>query len=184
MGELGWTREVRYSLLLIGGRCGVGKSTVGWEVSAQLQQASIAHCFIEGDFLDQAHPAPPGDPSRTELTRKNLAALWRNFAELGYQRLIYTNTVSVLEPDMIVDAMNGDVKVTSVLLTAADEIVNQRLGGREIGSQLEAHISRGTSMARYLAEHAPPEVVRIETGGRSVVEVAGDVVATTGWSGR
>src|SRR5688572_28209016 len=99
----------RFSVLLIGGRSGVGKSSVAWEISAQLQEAGTAHCFIEGDFLDQAHPAPPSDPSRTEMTRRNLAALWRNYAELGYRRLIYTNTVSVLEPDLVVDAMGGTV---------------------------------------------------------------------------
>jgi ABC-type dipeptide/oligopeptide/nickel transport system ATPase subunit len=51
-----------YEALLIGGRSGVGKSTVGWEVSAQLQDRSVAHCLIEGDFLDQAYPPPEGDP--------------------------------------------------------------------------------------------------------------------------
>jgi adenylylsulfate kinase-like enzyme len=46
-----------YEALLTGGRSGVGKSTVAWEVSAQLQDRSMAHCRIEGDFLDQAYPA-------------------------------------------------------------------------------------------------------------------------------
>lgn len=57
--------------LLIGGRAGVGKTTVGWEVS-------------------------------------------------GYRRLIYTNTVSVLEADLIARAMGGAPRITSVLLTAGD----------------------------------------------------------------
>ena len=50
----------------------------------------MAHCLIEGDLLDQAFPAPPGDPGRTELTRQNLRALWDNCSRLGYRRLIYT----------------------------------------------------------------------------------------------
>jgi predicted kinase len=174
-------RGTDYSLLLIGGRSGVGKTSVGWEVSAQLQAASVAHCFIEGDFLDQAHPAPADDPNRTELTRRNLAALWHNYAGLGYRRLVYTNTVSVLERDLVVGAMGGTVTTTAVLLTVDDEIANQRLSGREIASQYEAHVARGTAAARYLQGAAPPWVLRVQTDGRSVIEVARDVVGRTGW---
>jgi predicted kinase len=170
------------SLLLIGGRSGVGKSSVGWEASAQLQAAGVAHCFIEGDFLDQAYPAPAGDPNRTELTRSNLTALWRNYAELGYRRLIYTNTVSVLERELVADAMGGDVSVTAVLLTAGDAVANQRLSGRETGSRYEDHVARGEAAAKHLEAAAPAWVVRLATDGRSVVEVARDVVGLTGWT--
>lgn len=37
------------------------------------------------------------DPHRTAITERNLAAIWANYAALGETRLIYTNTVSVLE---------------------------------------------------------------------------------------
>jgi hypothetical protein len=174
-------RESQLSLLLIGGRSGVGKSSVGWEVSAQLQAAGVAHCFIEGDFLDQAYPAPADDPSRTELTRRNLTSLWRNYAELGYRRLIYTNTVSVLEQDLVVGAMGGDVTVTAVLLTIDDATANQRLSGRETGSQYQAHVARGEAAAKYLEAAAPAWVARLATDGTSVVEVAREAVQLTGW---
>lgn len=171
----------RFSVLLIGGRSGVGKSAVSWEISAQLQEAAVSHCFIEGDFLDQAHPAPPDDPSRTEMTRRNLASLWANYAALGYRRLIYSNTVSVLERDLVVGAMGGHVEVVGVLLTAADDVANRRLGVRETGSQYEAHVTRGTTAAPYLETNAPPWVVRVPTDGKDVVEVAAEIVALTRW---
>jgi hypothetical protein len=171
-----------FEALLIGGRAGVGKTTVGWEVSVQLQAAHIAHCLVEGDNLDQAFPAPPGDPSRSQLTEANLAALWRNYAALGYRRLIYTNTVSVLEPDLITRAMGGTPRITSVLLTADDATARHRLGAREIGSQLDAHLTRSAAMARHLETTAPSGVVRIPTDGRSVVDIARDVIAATNWS--
>ncbi|GAB2831433.1 DEAD/DEAH box helicase family protein [Lentzea nigeriaca] len=174
-------QDERFSVLLIGGRSGVGKSTVAWEISAKLQEASVAHCFIEGDFLDQAHPAPPDDPSRTEMTRRNLASLWANYAALGYRRLIYTNTVSVLERDLVVDAMGGNAEVVGVLLTAANDIADRRLSVRETGSQYEAHVTRGTAAAQHLKANAPPWVVRVPTGGKTVAEVASEVIAITGW---
>ena len=39
----------RAEVLLIGGRAGVGKSTVGWEISDRLRHAEVAHALIEGD---------------------------------------------------------------------------------------------------------------------------------------
>jgi predicted kinase len=175
-------RGTGYSLLLIGGRSGVGKSAVGWEVSAQLQAASVAHCIIEGDFLDQVYPAPAGDPNRTQLTRRNLSAVWRNYDELGYRRLIYTNTVSVLERDLVVGAMGRDVATTAALLTAADETANHRLSGREVGSQYEAHVARSAAAARQLEAAAPDWVVRVATDGKSVIKVAEELIDLTGWA--
>jgi hypothetical protein len=168
-------------VLLIGGRSGVGKTTVGAEISAQLQAAGVAHCLIEGDNLDQAHPAPPGDPSRTKLTEANLAALWANYAALGYHRLIYTNTVSILEPDLIARAVGGSPRIVPVLLTAGDATARHRLGAREIGSQLDAHLRRSATMAAHLETAAPADVVRVPTDGRRVDEIAREVIIATDW---
>jgi adenylylsulfate kinase-like enzyme len=35
--------------LFIGGRSGAGKSSVGYEIHAQLSAAGVRHCLIEGD---------------------------------------------------------------------------------------------------------------------------------------
>jgi hypothetical protein len=174
---------VTAEVLLLGGRSGVGKSTVAWEISAQLQAAQIAHCFIEGDTLDQAFPAPADDPSRSKMTEDNLAAIWGNYAALGYRRLIYTNTVSILEPDLIARAMGGAPRIISVFLTADDATAGQRLGGREIGSQLDLHVQRSAAMARRLEISAPDDVVRVSTDGRSVADIAREVIAVTTWQG-
>ncbi|MEE4494955.1 AAA family ATPase [Streptomyces sp. BE230] len=171
-----------YEALLIGGRAGVGKTTVGWEISAQLQALRIAHCLIEGDNLDQAFPAPADDPARTKMTEANLAALWRNYAALGYRRLIYTNTVSVLEPDLIARAMGSAPRITAVLLTADDATARQRLDTREIGSQLGAHITRSTAMAQHLEATAPSWVARVSTDARSITDIARDAIAATNWA--
>jgi hypothetical protein len=175
--------STEYEALLIGGRSGVGKSTVAWEVSAQLQDCSVAHCLVEGDFLDQAYPPPAGDPTRRKLTEDNLGALWRNFAALGYRRLIYTNTVSILESDVIVRAMGGHPRITSVLLTSTDETASARLSAREIGSQLDTHVHRSSAMAQRLDQAALRPVVRVPTDGRDVISIARDVVAAARWAG-
>ncbi|KIF73003.1 hypothetical protein QR77_01320 [Streptomyces sp. 150FB] len=172
-----------YEALLIGGRAGVGKTTVAWEVSVLLREEEISHCLVEGDFMDHIHPAPAGDPHRSAITERNLAAVWANYAALGQHRLIYTNTVSVLEAAMVRRAMGGEVpaRITGVLLTAGDSAAGSRLAGREIGSQLLPHIERGERMARRLEAEAPPGTVRVATDGRSVADIALEVRRVTGW---
>ncbi|MFC9086030.1 hypothetical protein [Nocardiopsis dassonvillei] len=172
----------RQRLLLIGGGSGTGKTTVGWEVSVILQRRGIAHCVLEGDYMDQVHPAPPGDPHRGGITERNVAAVWANYAALGHRRLVYTNTVSVLEEDMLRRAMGGgDIGVTRILLTAGEATVRARLAVRETGSQLLPHVERSLRAAVRLDAEAPAGTVRVATDGRTVEEVAARVVAATGW---
>lgn len=170
-------------VLLIGGRAGVGKSTVGWEVSARLRDAEVAHAVIEGDFMGYVHPAPDGDPHRAGITERNLRAVWGNFAELGYRRLVYTNTVSVLaeSASLFERAMGSDVRIYRVLLTATDDTTARRLKGRELGSELEREMANSAYKARLLDERVPADTVRVATDDRTVMDIAHQVVAATGW---
>lgn len=170
-------------VLLIGGRAGVGKSTVGLEVSAQLRTAAVAHAIVEGDFMGQVHPAPPDDPRRSMIVERNLTAVWANFATLGYRRLIYTNTLSVLPQmtGMFTRAMGEDVRIVRVLLTVSDTTAEERLTGRELGSELEDGIAGSLEKSRLLAEEATTDTVSVPTDGRYVREIARDVVSATGW---
>ncbi|WP_405844013.1 AAA family ATPase [Streptomyces platensis] len=172
-------------VLLIGGRAGVGKTTVGWEVSALLRAEEVSHAIIDGDFMGQVHPAPEGDPHRAEITESNLTAVWANFSRRGYTRLIYTNTVSVLPETtgMFERAMGAGVDIVRVLLTASDATARERLVGRELGSELEHELQAGVRKARLLDQRAPAEAVRVATDGRHVVDIAREVVTATGWTG-
>lgn len=76
----------------------MGKTTVAWEVAAQLRAAEISHAIIEGDFMAQVYRPPPHDPHLSAIAERNLTAIWANYTRLGYHRLIYTNTLSTL-PD-------------------------------------------------------------------------------------
>jgi hypothetical protein len=165
-------------LLLIGGRSGVGKSSVAFEVSTQLTESEVAHAVLEGDFLDLAYPSPRDH----QLAAKNLAAIWKNFRDAGFRRLIYTNTASVLSEDWIASAMGGQVGVTSVLLACSDETARERLARREIGSTLSEHLDRSRQASVHLERTAPATVARVDTDGLSVVTIAARVIRLTGWS--
>ncbi|UGT43588.1 AAA family ATPase [Nocardia yamanashiensis] len=173
----------RAEVLLIGGRAGVGKTTVGWEVSALLRDAAVSHAIIDGDYLGQVHPAPAGDPLRAEITACNLTAVWANFAQRGYRRLIYMNTVSVLPEAtaMFERAMGADVRIVRVLLTANDTTAGERLRRRELGSGLAQELDGSARKARLLEQQAPAGTVRVATDERGVVDIAREVVRATGW---
>ncbi|MFC0430443.1 hypothetical protein [Kutzneria buriramensis] len=170
--------------LLIGGRAGVGKTTVAWEVSALLQAAGVSHALVDGDFMGQVHPAPADDPDRAEITACNLAAVWANFAALGHRRLVYVNTRVVLAENaiMFARAMGPSVRLVRVLLTASDAETYSRLAGREVGSGLEREIAGSLRSARILEEQAPADTVRVATDGWTVADVARAVVSATGWT--
>jgi deoxyadenosine/deoxycytidine kinase len=166
-------------VLFLGGPSGVGKTSVGFEVHTQLSVAAISHCLIDGDFLDMAYP-PPWEHG---LAERNLAAMWTNYRALGYRRLIYTNTVSVL-PDVaeqLTAAMGDAPKVMCVLLTCTQDSARERLKQREIGSTLDQHLASSTDMASRLERAAPAWVHRIPTDDRTVGDIAADVNELTGW---
>lgn len=170
-------------VVLIGGRSGVGKSSVGWEVAAQLVAADVGHALVEGDFLDAVHPTPADDPYRSRLTCRNLAALWANYADLGCRRLVYTNTASVLPSEewLFTEAL-GHPRIIRILLTATDVTAEQRLKQRESGSELERHLRRSAFMSRHLDELVPPDTHRVPTDGRTVGAIAAEVIRRAGWA--
>jgi hypothetical protein len=94
--------------------------------------------------------------------------------------MIYVNTNSVLDRDLVLGAVGGNAAVTGVLLTAADETVHKRLSTREIGGALAVHVERSAAGAARLAA-AGGWVHRIGTDGRTAEQIAADVVAATGW---
>jgi hypothetical protein len=172
------TRQTR--ALLVGGRAGVGKSSVGNEIHEQLSAAGLRHCLIEGDNLDMAFP----QPWEHHLAERNLAAMWANYRALGYRRMVYTNTASVLEKVIgeLTVAMGDDPRVTGVLLTCSDATARQRLAQREIGSALNSHVERSAQMARMLDRGAPAWVHRVATDARTVADIASEVISLTAWS--
>lgn len=71
-------------VLFVGGRSGVGKSSVAFELHAQLAALEVKHCVIEGDSLDLAFP----QPWEHHLAERNLAAISLRVRLERYQRLI------------------------------------------------------------------------------------------------
>jgi hypothetical protein len=164
-------------VIFIGGRSGVGKTSVAAEASTILQRADLPHAVIDGDNLDQAYPEPWRNGR--DLAEQNLAAMWANYRSAGYFRLLYTNTVSVLQIPTLVAALGTDVRSFGVLLTATDTTAAQRLARREIGTALEEHLERSVIAAAKLNEAST--ACRIVTDDRAVREIAHEILWAAGW---
>ncbi|GAA1524866.1 hypothetical protein GCM10009678_02670 [Actinomadura kijaniata] len=70
-----------------------------------------------------------------------------------------------------------------ILLTASDATAHERLAGRELGSELERELAGSVRKARLLDRRAPAGTARVATDGRSVVDIAREVLSATGWPG-
>lgn len=173
--------HVQVELVLLGGRAGVGKTSVAYEVSALLRAADVAHCHIEGDVLDAAYPKPHDDPHGSGLTERNLRHLAGEYRRLGHTRFIYVNTVSVIEPDLVCRAIGDVERVVPILLQADDTTVEERLASRERGTELTRYLTRGPEMARLLAKEASPDVHRLDVTNTSVLHAAERVLHLSGW---
>ncbi len=169
--------ELPTEVIFISGRSGVGKSSVAAEAARLLARAEIRHAVIEGDNLDQAHPEPWREG--IDLAEQNLAAIWRNYRSIGYSRLIFTNTLSVLEIPSLSAALGGQVRSFGVLLTATDETAAQRLAQREIGTGLDEQIDRSKLAAARL--DASSTTRKVPTDGRSLTDIAVEVLDLAGW---
>lgn len=171
----------RTEVLFVGGRSGVGKSTAAEALHDLLTAADVRHAVIEGDALDLAHPAPHVEHPEARLAERNLAAIWANYRELGHHRLVYTNTVSVLEADRLAAAMGDEPSVVAVLLRARDDTTASRLERRAGGRLPEDQLAHSTRTAGRLDTASPDRVTRIDTDAMAPASVARRLASLTGW---
>lgn len=170
--------------LLIGGRSGVGKSTAALALHRLLIRRGVQHAVIEGDNLDLAHPEPWTTFPDAHLAERNLAAMWRNYRELGFRRLIYTNTAAVVTVPTLVAALDEpDLILTAVLLRGNDETVERRLTSRQQPSELVASLESSARSSAWLDRDASEDVHRLDTDGMTLEQVALRLASLTGWIG-
>ncbi|PSL38051.1 broad-specificity NMP kinase [Labedella gwakjiensis] len=172
---------MRTELLLIGGASGVGKTTAALALHEHLKREHVMHAVIEGDYLDLAEPAPHEHFSAAGLAERNLAAVWGNYRELGYRRLVLTNTVSVLFAADLAAAMGDEPRVTAVLLRADVSAVAARLAGRPESIDAEADSEASARSGSHLDGAAGNDVHRLDTDGLSPDQVADRLRAIVGW---
>jgi hypothetical protein len=122
-------RGGRVPVLWITGQAAVGKSTVSWQLFAELASSGTRAAFADADQLCMCDPAPPGDPGRDRIRARNASAVVGNYQAAGARRVIVNGVVDPalgVQPDLIEQAT-----VTVCRLRADPDEVVRRLAGRD-----------------------------------------------------
>ena len=167
------------SVIVISGSMGCGKTTVLGEASDLLAAAGLAHGTIDLDAIATA--LLPGDVAR-DLVFRNLEALYRNFLSTGITRVLISEPVENRdELDRLRRAMPG-AELVVCRLTASLETMRSRLRTREPGMLQEQFLARAAELD-HLLDSAGVEDFAIANDGRSITDVARELLERAGWIG-
>ena len=167
-------------VLIITGSVGVGKTTVAHEVGRLLRPSGVPYAVVDMDALAGSYPPPPEDGFNARMALRNLASIWRNYADAGVRRLVLAYVFenrSELEP--VGQAVPG-AELTVVRLHATHHALRERVAHRERGSSREWHLHRAVELAD-LMDRERIEDHLVHTDGRDVIEVARAILEQTRW---
>lgn len=168
------------AILLIG-TVGVGKNTVLMEIGDALDADDEPYALLDLDWLAWVRPADHAAVSVQQILVENLTHACRTFRRAGVRRLVMARAVDAAsDVEGIRSALGSSVRLLVVQLTAAPEVVAERLRGRDRGERLAEHLEQADAFAARV-EPAQLGAVAVATDHRDVLSVAQEVLATAGW---
>jgi adenylylsulfate kinase-like enzyme len=183
-------------ILWLCGTTAVGKSTIGWEVADRSWRSGHITGFVDLQQIGFLNPAPGRDAGDHRLKAANLAAAWADFHEHGARRLVVVGPVEHhSQVRRYVDALPA-ATVTLYRLHAGPGGLRERIRHRGLGGgpPIAGDVLRGQPAAVLDRAHEAAVVqaaaleranigdVRIDTDGRSVDDVAHEIIRRAGWS--
>jgi KaiC/GvpD/RAD55 family RecA-like ATPase len=179
-------------LLLLCGAPGAGKSSVGWEIYFTLvrEGAPVAHVDLDGIGY-----GPPGHFGSFEMKFRNVAAVWRSYADAGASAFVVSGLRATQEDVLSCAAAVPGAVPTAVVLTLTAEEQRERIVNREksryavergggSSAQTPEALEQFVDAARQdLEDHVDdvPGALVIDTVGVAVPEVARQILLATGW---
>jgi hypothetical protein len=157
------------SVLVVTGPVGVGKTTIGWEITEVLDERG----FYDPDAI-HFRPVQDDDPFGSRVWRAALDVAWPLMA---VDRLIVPVTV---EARAEAEQLLPGAALTVARLTAAPATLDERIRRRELGAGLDWHLARAQELEAHWREH-PVEDFLVDTEARGVRDVAIEVLTRSGW---
>jgi gluconate kinase len=157
---------------------GSGKTTVMYEASDLLQLQGIYHANIDLDALG-APLLPPGHAA-CDVDRRNLQCVWQNFATLGLRRLLLATAI---EKRTDLESLKYAVPAREWVicrLRADLATMEKRVRSREPGI-MQAQLVARVSVLEEILDHSSVEDFSVANEGRTVTDVAREVLTRAGW---
>ncbi|HMC78774.1 MAG TPA: hypothetical protein VKH34_16615 [Vicinamibacterales bacterium] len=164
-------------VLVISGSMGSGKTTVMAEASDLLAAHGTIHAAVDLDALGVGH-VPEG--AWPDLAYKNLAAVWKNFSLAGATNLLLAEAVESRDELDRIAAAIPDCDIIVCRLTAPLGTMQRRVAGREPGMLQATFVARVAELESIL-DDADLEDFAVGNDGRSVTDVAREVLVGAGW---
>ncbi|MEN3612992.1 hypothetical protein AAH979_26005 [Plantactinospora sp. ZYX-F-223] len=182
-------------ILWLCGATGVGKSTVGWEIYTTVSNAGRRAAFVDLDQIGFYRPAGVQSPRNHPLRASNLAAVWQTYRATGLRRMIVVGPVGDDEAVRTYREALPSVRITLCRLHAGRDSLTERilLRGQGQGPLIAGDDLKGRPAARLrqVADEATAEAealeaatlgdLRVDTDGRPVPDIAGEVLRRIRW---
>ncbi|MFF4771623.1 hypothetical protein ACFY05_02055 [Microtetraspora fusca] len=120
--------DVPLPLLWLSGPTGVGKSSAGWEVFAQLSRGGVKVAFVDADQISLCYPMPEG--MTHHVRARSLAAMWPHFRQEGVQCLVLAGFVDTPEEVREYTALLPEAAFTLCRLRVDSAELKERFIGR------------------------------------------------------
>ncbi|MGQ5523489.1 adenylyl-sulfate kinase [Chitinimonas sp. PSY-7] len=174
-------QQVPKGILLLTGTLGSGKTTVATEVGRQLEEAGITSAVIDLDWLCWANLGDTvPDDLYDKLILQNLLTIWPNFRAVGVDYLVLPRG---LLDETIPTALRKtfpETPISILRLHASHPTLEERLSRRDKGEILDEHLRECGPMTE-MVENLKLEDAVVHNDGRSVAEVARQILDILGW---
>jgi hypothetical protein len=164
-------------VLVISGAMGAGKTTALGEASDILSAHGIAHAAIDLDCLGVAGFS---DAVAQKLMARNLAAVWRNFADAGITRILIAEALERMAQRKRIAAAIPDAELIVCRLIAPLDTMQARIRAREPGLLQEHFVARCAQLEATL-DARRVEDFSVDNGGSSITDVAREMLVRARW---
>jgi ABC-type dipeptide/oligopeptide/nickel transport system ATPase component len=169
-------------VLAVCGASGTGKTVTMWEIGHRLRERGVPHALVDTDELDRVWPQPEPVEALIAVTYRHLRTMWETFSGLGTRHLVLCGVMASIaqSQESIAEAIPG-ATTTYVRLSAEHTTRERRLRGRTLGSGFDQEMHASDLAAAFIKEHDQPGMPTVATDGKTVAEVADEVLRIAGW---
>jgi hypothetical protein len=180
------------------GPTGIGKSSVSWPIYRGSRLAGHNSPFLDLDQVGFFAPESAADPGNHRLKAGNLAAVWREFRATGTSHLVALAPLDRPEALRVYREALPRANLTVCRLRAGRGQLDERIALRGKGitptwslagdmlkglSALELRLAADRAWAQAGAlEAAGLGDLTVDTDGRTVEQIAAEILDRTGWA--